>query len=166
MRYPRLAAMRARRDAVEAELSAPYRRATAEAQQTARHERDARRGLEKLLASPMAKHVMDKHAHAISRELSMVISKAVAEATKRDPKADVFKVSIPKSILAFQDRKSIEAQVLERYLDNQRRDGSSWNVSADMEVERMVMRVRVTVPQLAHEIAVDGDYPVDKPLRI
>lgn len=146
--------MRARRQAVEDELAAPHRAQAAAARQEARRERDTRVGLERLLASPLAKQIMAEHAHMISREIERTITKAVATATKKDPTADIFRVDIPKSFLMFQDRNSIASRVLELYLDDNRAHGPSLSVRADMVPETMSLSVRVTLPALENTVMV------------
>jgi len=147
--------MRARRDAQEETLAAPHREAAARAQQVARVEREARAGLERLLASPLAKEIMKEHAYSISRELHRMISKTVYEAMGKDPSADSFTVSLPKSVLMFQDPSSIASKITDLYVNGSRRDGSGLLVSTSIEPVSMGMRVNVALPSLHNEIAVD-----------
>lgn len=154
MQHPRLHMMRAQEQRIEEAIAAPHRRAAAEAQQSARRDRLAREGLEKLLASPLAADIMKECARSISHDLSRLVSSAIRDAMRDDPSLDgVVTITAPMSLLAFENPSSIVRKLVDRYV-NDRRDGNAVRVSAGMDLEGSHLIVRVVIPSLQHEIAV------------
>ena len=83
--YTALLVMRAKRQALEAELAKPYKEAAARSEAIANEERRARQGLERLLASKMLPEIIQRFSRDVARSAQDGIWKAVAQASNAAP---------------------------------------------------------------------------------
>jgi hypothetical protein len=149
MTYPLLRAMRARRQQIEAELSAPYRAAADRAQQDANAEREARRGLERVMGSKIGKIVVEQIGHRMSEGVRRHMIEAIAKARG---KPSVITLEFMSDELQWIDPDSMERRVLERWKE-QTMPRASFRSMTDM-VDTTVTVLDVRVPELGYREAV------------
>jgi hypothetical protein len=108
--YPKLAAMRAKRLAVETEIAAPYKAVADRMTAVASAERNAREGLERLLRSP----VLDRVYDAIGRNLGEHVYREIMKTlSAQKAYAETTTLVLPTGMLMSADPKSVVARVVD-----------------------------------------------------
>ena len=110
MKNPKLEMMRARRQAEINELAAPYIASAQRSAAMANEEREARRGLERVMRSEMLPRVMDHMAHSLGEYAFRGIREAVMKAGKFAPTTTI---EVPTDMLMSGDPRSVIGRVVD-----------------------------------------------------
>jgi hypothetical protein len=149
MKYPLLAAMRAKREQIEADLAAPHIAEARRAMALASAERDARVGLERLCQSKLMPYVMESVGRNLGEGVHREIMKAVSS---QKSFTGTTKLELPTSMLMAADPESVIARVVEWW---RRSVAPKMNLSAMMQPsDRSVLVLDIRLPEMGYREAV------------
>jgi hypothetical protein len=149
--YTALLVMRAKRQALEAELAAPHKEAADRSAAIALEERRARQGLERLLASKMLPEIIQRFSRDVARYAQDGIWKAVAHASKASPTTTL---EVPTDMLQYADPESVLSRVVD-WWRNETLPKMEFRVDADMALAKSDMMVLdIRMPQMGYRQAV------------
>ena len=151
-RYPMLEAMRARRQQVEDDLSAPHRAAAEQAREIAHQEREARRGLEGIMRSELLPHVLREIGHKIGEAVHREIRKAVSQQRGLGGETTL---TLPTYMLLEADPKSVVARVIEewRYQTAPKIELRAFKGEAEVKNHTTVLDIRLPMMGYRHIVA-------------
>lgn len=149
-KFPLLEQMRAERDRREDIIAKPLKDEIMRGAAMVRDLRKALRAVEEMLGSEIAAYAKEEIAHMLSRELRQKIMKALAGAGQQ-PGSPVT-MTLPIDTLRFMDPKSIEREVLNRYIDGLPR----LNLRADVRPTDRVTIMDIRIPELGYRRALVG----------
>lgn len=145
--FPLLQQMRAERQRREDAVTAPYREELDQFHALVTRLKASLRALEKVVGSEIGRHVMAEIAHGLSGELRRHIFEALAKTAPVEP---VFTLRLPTDVLRFMDPKSMESEVLRRYVYETL---PSMGVRVDTKPDDMVTIMDIRIPELGYRRA-------------
>lgn len=113
-KFPLLEQLRADRRRLEDEITEPYRAELDEAARMIRSLRASLQALERVMGTEIAMHMTAEIAHQLSGELRRLVMEAVAKAGHA---SDGVTLTVGRETLAFMDPKTLERQILDRYVE-------------------------------------------------
>lgn len=147
MRYPKLAMMRAQRQRLEDEISAPHRAAAARSTQIAREERAAREGLERIMRSKAAPHIIEHLGREMGHGFYTEIMKAMHSIGSV---TGTTTITVPTGMLLSCDRDSIVSKTVEWWKAETMPRMSFAAYKGEQEIKSGVTVIDVRVPELRY----------------
>lgn len=149
-RFPLLEQLRAERERLEAEASAPVRARLSECQDRAARLAASLRTLERMIGSEIGKHVVERIGHEVGRVLRIEIVKALGSINASKP--GLFTLTLPTDALRFMDPQSIEREVLARFAE-ETAPQMSMCVDETTPVNASVTVLDIRIPELGYRHA-------------
>lgn len=147
MNNPKLAMMRAKRQAEVDELAAPYMAAARRSAAMAHEEREARLGLERVMRSKMLPAITDQVAHSLGEYAFKGIREAVMKASKFAPTT---MIEVPTDMLMSGDPHSVICRVVD-WWKAETAPKMSWRAfRGEMEISRGVTVLDVRMPEMSY----------------
>lgn len=153
-RYPLLAAMRAKRQRIEDEISEPHRKAALHSAMIANQEREARAGLERIMASKMAPRIMDVVSEEMGRGIYRALHDAIA---KQKSFTGTTKLELPTMMLMQGDPESIVGRVVDWWKRTTAPKISFRAYRGEAEMKQRATRLTVSIPDMHYSHLVADD---------
>lgn len=150
MRYPRLEALRAQREAREDEIAQPFIEAAEEYSNIAAAEFAKRRALERTLTSKFLPKITDNITYKMGTYASRTIVEAVLKAIKK-PTGPVTTVTVqvPTDALLIADHRSIVARVVAAWREESLSGLRVWAAGEEVTEEKVAI-LHVSIPEMAY----------------